>query len=535
MIPSVSLHLLTQDNSIPGNRKDGFRYHHLLFVIVLTPIYLWFELAFGVRLLDAMSGIVVLNDTNAIEHWGRLISGAAVALLLLSNWLGQCEKQVIRLPIAIAVGFGITILSFIIAWWAQGKVLDFYVQRSREEIPLSLAFLFGTLLIGYFLFRLWLRYATEAVRSRYVWLSIGILVMMALGAGQSALLSGKSETAIAVLGAERQATATLTVVRRALVAETYTLDDPEHDNRALFSPEGKAYLALFPVFGRVLDQEKFAQDRPRLVAEIMYSDWQRDYGETSYSGYTAVDADLVAIYEGPYARGKNTYQIDGTIIPAGLSFAAFQKHPVPVKRLRSEMGCFDCELAMGMDRESFGREIFKWTQAHNVNKAVETLSDPKSFESGRYGERAARVYWAPILALLFSMAGAFIHVFKLLVTITAYFHRLTFNRIDSADSLLANEVITNNNRVTAAAIIALVLFVYFADNRITGNSGYVAAREKMWAESPIIGAVAAHWTVNAQGFVYPFTKKIRPPWLTFSNDPIGDIPYLNEWLAVDYE
>ena len=88
MIPSVSLHLLTQDNSIPGNRKDGFRYHHLLFVIVLTPIYLWFELAFGVRLLDAMSGAIVLNDSSAIEHWGRLISGAAVALLLLVVYVG---------------------------------------------------------------------------------------------------------------------------------------------------------------------------------------------------------------------------------------------------------------------------------------------------------------------------------------------------------------------------------------------------------------------------------------------------------------
>ena len=107
MIPSVSLHLLTQDNSIPGNRKDGFRYHHLLFVIVLTPIYLWFELAFGVRLLDAMSGAVVLNDSSAIEHWGRLISGAAVALLLLSSWVRQCEKQVIRWPVAFAGGFGI--------------------------------------------------------------------------------------------------------------------------------------------------------------------------------------------------------------------------------------------------------------------------------------------------------------------------------------------------------------------------------------------------------------------------------------------
>lgn len=59
MKPRVAYHLLTQDNSIPGNRKDGFRYHHLLFIVLVTPIYLWFELAFGVTLLDTMSGLVI--------------------------------------------------------------------------------------------------------------------------------------------------------------------------------------------------------------------------------------------------------------------------------------------------------------------------------------------------------------------------------------------------------------------------------------------------------------------------------------------
>ena len=167
MIPSVSLNLLTQDNSIPGNRKDGFRYHHLLFVIVLTPIYLWFELAFGVRLLDTMSGIVVLNDSNAIEHWGRLISGAAVALLLLSSWVRQCEKECIRWPLAVAVGLGITLFSFVVAWWAQGMVLDFYVQRSRAEIPVALSLLAATLSIGFILLRLWGMYATENWSSRW--------------------------------------------------------------------------------------------------------------------------------------------------------------------------------------------------------------------------------------------------------------------------------------------------------------------------------------------------------------------------------
>ena len=39
MIPSASFRLLTQDNTIPGNKKDGFRFHHLIFIIAVTPIY----------------------------------------------------------------------------------------------------------------------------------------------------------------------------------------------------------------------------------------------------------------------------------------------------------------------------------------------------------------------------------------------------------------------------------------------------------------------------------------------------------------
>ncbi len=535
MIPSVSLHLLTQDNSIPGNRKDGFRYHHLLFTIILTPIYLWLELAFGVRLLDSMSGSVVIDDTAAIEHWGRLISGAAVALLVLSGWVRQCEKQVIRWPIALAVSVGIIVVSIIVTWWAQGMVLDFYVQRSRDEIPLALGLLGGLLLSGVVLVRLWWRYATEHKEKRYVWLTVVVMAILAGGFGQSVLLKRESQKYIAQLGQERQKTATLTIVRRAIQAGMNTLDDPDLDTRALFSPEGKAYLALFPVFGRALDQERFAADRARLLAELMYQDWDRDYGTQSYTAYTSSETELKAIYDGPYRTDKTGYQLDGQKIPPGLSFAAYQVNSVIDRHFRSKLGCFDCEFYMGMSRAQFGKELFKWTQVHNVQKAVETFADAKNFEFGRNGERAARIYWAPILALLFSMAGAFTHVFKLLVTITAYAHRLTFNRIDSADSPLANDVITNNNRVTAAAIIGLALFVYFSDNRITGNLNYVEQRFQMWRDSPIIGAIAAHWTVNAQGFVYPFTKKIRPEWLTFDSDPIAGIPYVSEWLAVDYE
>ena len=38
--PDRAVHLLDQDNTIPGNRGDGFRYQHLLFIVILTPMIL---------------------------------------------------------------------------------------------------------------------------------------------------------------------------------------------------------------------------------------------------------------------------------------------------------------------------------------------------------------------------------------------------------------------------------------------------------------------------------------------------------------
>mgnify|MGYP006313067447 FL=1 len=49
-------------------------------MIVLTPLYLWLELAFGVSLLDKMGSSLPIDATAAVEHWGRLISGLALAL-----------------------------------------------------------------------------------------------------------------------------------------------------------------------------------------------------------------------------------------------------------------------------------------------------------------------------------------------------------------------------------------------------------------------------------------------------------------------
>jgi hypothetical protein len=536
MIASVSPQLLTQDNSIPGNRKDGFRYDHLLFVIAITPLYLWFELAFGVRLLDAMGSKVLIDDTVAIGHSGRLISGAALALFLVTNWFRQCEKNDLGLGRAAGVSVLIILLSFFAAWHIQKMVLTFYVKRSTAELPWAIGSLALLMVVGYWLYHLWLNTLSGSTSKRYFWLAVGAVLLLAAGYGQNQLLQRVSRDRELRLGIERQQTATLTVIRRGLQERLATLPRGDHPSWALESPEGKAYLALFPIFGSVYDQEALALERPRLLAEFMFRDWDTEFGEHVYAAYQQVEAEVMKRHEESYLGRKTALALDNKSVPPGLSLEEFRKAPAVTSYLRSQLGCFDCNFVLDMNKDSFNRELFKATKSHQIQQVVDEFADPESFRQGKFGERAARTYWAPILALLFSMLGVFVHVFRLIVTIFEFGHRHTFNRIGAADSHLATAVQRNSVRVTAASIIALALFTFFSDNRITGDAGYVEHRADMWRMHPFVGGIAAHWTVNAQGFIYPFTKKICPDWLRFDHDPMQSIPIVRHWFAeTDYE
>lgn len=543
MIPSASLHLLNQDNSIPGNRKDGFRYHHLLFLIVATPVYLWLELSFGVMLLDQIGSQVVEQDTRAIEHWGRLISGLAVSLLFLAGWFKHCEKMNYLWPLRIGVALAISLACILLTWWAQGKVIDFYVMRSSAEITWALRTLAVVVVVGFVLLRMWIRYATQRNKHLPVWQLMGGLAAILL-AGHAVIhiafemLPAKPEN----LGAERQQVATLTLVRRSLEERIYSLQGIERDERVIRSAEGKAFLALFPVLGSVLDQKRFAADRPALIHELMQRDWLKEYGAQSFSAYRQVVAELRAVYDDVYRKSAGSadgpqrvraaLEANATAkVPPGLDWPAFAALPAATRFLQVRLGCLDCAFHIDMNEDTVGRELFAATQMHNVKQAVDRFASPEHFEKGSDGERAARIFWVPIWALLFSMVGAFTHIFRMIFVVTEYAHRVTFHSIRAADSPLAAHVIRNSRVVTAAVVAAMAGVIYFADNSVTSHPRYVELRPEMWRKHPIVGALAAHWTVNAQGFSYPFTSKMRPDWLRFENDPLAYVPFMHDELA----
>ncbi|MBK7685535.1 MAG: hypothetical protein IPJ25_05585 [Rhodocyclaceae bacterium] len=550
----LAARLLEQDDTLPGNRQSGFRFNFLLVILVLTPLYLWFELSFGVHLLDTISGKTTEEETTAIEHWGRLISGIAVSLLFVTEWFRQCEKRNHPWLIRILVTAAICLVCIPLTWLTQGKVIDFYVKRGSTEIALDLAGLTVAVAVGFYMLRLWLRRCIVEQKHGPVMTVFGLV--MILGTGVTFLSTthfwlpqfnekmGIAPVLSKQLGEERQQAATLSVLRRGAQEGIYKPKLIDLSARMTDSPEGKAALALFPVIGSVIDMPHIDGERARIIAELMYRDWDEQSGAISYAAFVDIEASLRRMHAEEYQTASAEFTKNKSLSKANKAWASsmrdlfgtdqirpnlsldeFLQQPALSSYMAKQVACFDCQFKVGMSREQFGRELYKWTQNHNVERTINNFASASYFEDGRDGESAGRTYWVPIWALFFSMLGAFTHLFKMLFTAAEYFQRTTFHRVRAADSLLADEVVANAKFLIGVAIALISLFIFFSDNRVTSDPEYIKVRERLWDKHPVIGAVAAHWTINAQGLLYPFTKKLRPQWLEFRSDPLHWIPF----------
>lgn len=502
--------LLRQNNALPGNRADGFRFHHLRLMIVLTPLYLWLELAFGVSLLDKMGSSLPIDETRAVEHWGRLISGLALALVFLKIWFQQCEKWDRAWPVRLLVSLAIAVLSIVVMWQVQDAVIEFHVHRAGAEIAIGLTALAVVLAAGGLAARSWLT-RSMANRRRGVPATLaGLAVLVAIGAVTLAYLgpllsaitrhAGMEDEITRALGLERQRAAKLTVIRRGLQMGHYTHHTLPLTQETAESAEGKAALALFPIVASEMDISHFGPEQARVLGELMYTDWEREYGDQAYAAYRDAEAELSE------AQGGRA------------------EPEAELRHFRMAAACNECAFRKGMSRAEYTRELHRWTEAENVKTALGNLEDPRHFESGEDGEKAARTYWVPIWALLFSMVGAVVHLFKMAFTITEYVQRRAFQTVGAADSALAARVVGHSRRLIALGILALSLFIYLSENRVTVDPDYERLHRAMWPTRPVTGALAAHWTINAQALLYPFTRKFRPDWLDFDHDPMGWLP-----------
>jgi len=105
-------------------------------MLLLTGVYLVWELAFNARLLDVIGEVGDFQQVEALEVWGRLISGTALALVYvgyrLNKWaaLGRAPHQLGWRWIQIIV-VGITLMAMM--FFGQKWLIDQLVESSSAE------------------------------------------------------------------------------------------------------------------------------------------------------------------------------------------------------------------------------------------------------------------------------------------------------------------------------------------------------------------------------------------------------------------
>jgi hypothetical protein len=486
---------------------------------VLSVIYLLFELAFNARLLDVVGGGASLDEIHDIEFWGRLLSGTAVALVVL----GIC--------------------------WKRG----YSFMRTSIFFCLTVVLVFHTLVT----------ITDWVVKSRNAEFRRNALDMLLV---QEALVQGRAE----LKGLD---------------------DDP-----AIFSkPEGKSFLAVFPVIATASAglTERIADIKEKLIRQsldtkaggprTLYSAWEKARGETQerwkrYSkfstpkidteirshqdkawndylrslgrhGWTpstvprhaqvsvvrkvrqdlrtlpadwATDDEIEfrdAVERKVRSRFKNVG--DGSIvvnnqrIPPGLGFDTFFRHPAIQTELTKQLH-LPAGTAIRSDYESakqFEQEIYEVWLRQQVHQTLKKYVAPiETFEANgsnaALGADAARSVIIPPLALFFSLTGALFHIGKL----TYLFLSMILK--PASQSLLLLVTLP-----PIGVVFTLAVFLSLQENPVTRSRVYALLHEHIQLQQQDasryywLGLEAfrrtTHLVAVGQSYAYPMNEFIR--------------------------
>ncbi len=488
-----------------------------VFLLLLTLVYLVFELSFNARLLDVVGSAAKLQDIHRIENYGRTLSGVAVALFVLQWFLTRKANAQLRFANFLRIAF-VCVLSGGLTFFALKVLVDTLVEQRSPEF-------------------------------RRASLNIAIL--------QQALADGRAE-----------------LVRLS--------DEP-----AVFSsPQGKAFLALFPAMAiavheldkKILDakwalvkrsvesrlggsaayydqyveavrqvHEKYkrysqaptssdADSMAQQRHEKAWGDYLAELGAKGWTPSTVPDAYRDAVRKRVRKRvpvpadwdlaDEDTFRaaverkvrqsvtaevkFNGRKIPTGLDWNGFFMHPAIQAELRSAL-----QLPSGVGVQplyasgaKFEKELYQ-AAVHRLAKIeLDRLSDPAQTyaDGGANADRgldATKSVLIPPLALLFSLIGAIGHLGKLLYLIAKL-------AVGPRRFLIALPF-----GVAGLIILALT----FTHNDVTRSRLYQFLRQEVIASQSAgvrqhsaggwLLASGMHVVAVGQGYSYPLNEALR--------------------------
>ncbi len=414
---------------------SGLKYvpGYVRFMLVLTFAYLSVEIPFSVYLNLFMSGSATPAETHSVEEFGRMMTGIAVAIAILGYLLPKFEyerrvfrNQVLTGGLVAAIAIGVT----------------YGALKAYAEISADLA-------------------SNEAMRNAYVgvltrqklatagigdlvphndnaaWRALVATAPMATDTTKFAKIAETSFEKLAIEEADRSI-GLVTVFRTGFFGQNFNAVREAYNEYVDGSNEYQAkmksirkdgeaewadYMAQlhkqFPN-GIPLRGWDTAEVRSRVMARLpsIGSNWNIvDKGTfmVAYAQKATVDIRKA------YAEKVNSVLGGEGFIEPGQSFERFLANPVVQDKLRAEISRnLGLEFGPGiispaMSDAAFESIIFKPAVASIRKDFVKMASDPTVFDKSIAAAKGRNAYQAatlPALAILLSLAGAAMHIFK---------------------------------------------------------------------------------------------------------------------------
>lgn len=504
-----------------GSQMGEARPSYVVWMCILTGLYLVTELAFNARLLDVVGGRATLDEIHRIEIWGRVISGVALMLAVWGMWL---------LPMAHRRGMPLGTLIFLMImtgltamgtmYWIQETIIERIVETSTSEERYAAARM---------------RLLTDAVHRERV-----EIANIDLSPEQLAKPEGKSFLALLPVMAsalpdlkERTDSVVEDLVRSAVIEEIGSPSQVYNDHyvesvhqlRESYNEYADGSNRMLDVLDTIPREQANAWERyvealqrrgyrPDTVPRMGWQRVRRDvrqqgvpvadnWAPSDRTGFyrvlaTRIEAEATQSFQRELGRH---FTVPYERLPGpGLRFEEFLAHPAVQERWVRDLRLTRISPRM---RSDFSLDQFRqvvWSpliDSHVAERAEAFKADMRSFDEGgeyeEFGRDSMKALAVPPIALFISLIGAMVHIFKL----TNYLGRLAFP--------------TWRWRAWAlgTACMALAFVPFLLANDITQSSLHNSFVENTTAA---MGSPVAHaftWIIQAQPVAYPVNEMVR--------------------------
>lgn len=514
-------------------------------MMMVTGIYLLFELAFGARLLDVVGSTTDLDEIEQIETAGRVISGIALTLVV---WTSLILPRIRRMSFwtpwrrtrsAFMLG-GSTILCCLASYAIQEAILDglsYGSSPAQRQAASTLTLVSSSVQNSSALLR-GLDFERVDRSSPESKTFMALLPSLALSVDRleertkgsiEDLLEAQAKTAIGGPGffyANVYFPAMTAMMRS--YNEVYLPASDRHARAIARIPDEQTrlYRKYRNDLGRFTPTSLPRSEHPRLRSQLRQDGIMvpLDWAPTDRDGFmSAVEARIRGEVTTDYDRMMTeTY---GKVLPDDLTPAQFFTHPVVQQSWRSQMGiAYEIPLSINLDENAAETEIYRpWVEAVVNERRPLYFSPINAFEEdgAHYedGITAIRIAYIPLIAFTFSILGALVHSFKTL--------NFALRAAIGTGSVRASHVAKALKLVLFGMVISVGALAARNENPITRSELFLELEtqtsERMGL--PLSGMMRA--VIQLQTYNYPIAETIRDGILfgiTYDFDPDTNVP-----------